>query len=77
MNSASSISSRASIGISSDLFFDSAFGANAMFFAVQYGFGQSKEGSLRRSSAMVFFNFVLCPPQSVLMIRAFHDPLDL
>ena len=62
MNSASLISSSVSIGTSSDLFFASALGVNAMFFAVQFGLGQSKEGSRRRSSAMVVFNFSLFPP---------------
>ena len=62
MNSASLISSSVSIGTSSDLVFASVLGANAMFFALQFGLGQSKEGSRRRSSAMVFFNFVLVPP---------------
>ena len=61
----------------SDSFFASRLIANAIFFAVQFGFGQSKEGSRRRSTAMLLFNFVLFPPQSMLMIRAFHDPLDL
>ena len=60
--SAGASSEKNSIGTRSDLFFASALGANAMFFAVQFGLGQSKEGSRRRSSAMVFFNFCLCPP---------------
>ncbi len=34
-----------SSGINSDSFFASRLTANAMFFAVQAGFGQSKEGS--------------------------------
>ena len=66
-----------SIGINSDSFFASRLTANAMFFAVQLGLGQSKEGSRRRSSAMVVFNFCLCPPWSMLMIRSLHDALDL
>ena len=66
-----------SIGINSDSHFASRLTAKAMFFAVQFGLGQSKEGSRRRSSAMVVFNFCLCPPRSMLMIRAFHNSLDL
>ena len=66
-----------SSGISSDSFFASRLTANAIFFAVQFGLGQSKEGSRRRSSAMVFFNFCLCPPRSMFMKRAFYDPLNL
>ncbi len=63
MNSASLISSSISIGINSDLIFDSALGTNAIFFAVQFGLGQSKDGKRRRSvSAICFFNFVLVPP---------------
>jgi len=50
-------------GISSDSFFASRLTANAMFFAVQSGLGQSKDGKRRRSvSAICFFNFVLVPP---------------
>ena len=51
-----------SSGISSDSFFASRLTAKAIFFAVQFGLGQSKEGRRRRSSAMAFFNFVLFPP---------------
>ncbi len=51
-----------SSGINSDSFFASRLTANAIFFAVQLGLGQSKEGRRRRSSAMAFFNFVLFPP---------------
>ena len=64
-------------GTSFARFLASALAAKTRFFAWQLRFGQSKEGSRRRSSAMAFFNFVLCPPQSVLMIRAFHYALDL
>ena len=50
-------------GISSDSFFASRLTANAMFFAVQSGLGQSKDGKRQRSvSAICFFNFVLVPP---------------
>jgi len=49
-------------GISSDSFFASRLTANAIFFAAQFGLGQLKEGSRRRSSAMAFFNFCLFPP---------------
>ncbi len=67
--SAGAASEKNSIGISSDSFFASRLVANTMFFAVQFGFGQSKDGRLRRSiSAIWFFIFVLVPPRSTLMI---------
>ena len=70
-------SEKNSIGISSASFFASRLVANAMFLALQFGLGQSKEGSRRRSSDKAFFNFCLCPPQSMLMVRALHNALDL
>ena len=76
--SAGASSEKNSIGISSDSFFASLLVANTMFFAVQFGFGQSKDGRRQRSvSAIWFFNFVLFPPRSMLMIRSLYDALDL
>ena len=51
--SAKATSEELLIGINSDSFFTSRFVANTICFAVQYGLGQSKDGSRRRSFSVI------------------------
>ena len=75
--SASSTAEKSSNGTNLVSFFASRLVAKAMYFALQSGLGQSKDGRRCRSvSTIAFFNFYISSV-SIPVICAFHNALDL